>query len=86
VWWRRTAGRNINCNGDINAATAAKLKRPEMKLLSLLLGCRHRRTTFPMTAGGRTYVCCVSCGREFEYDWRAMRRLTNRWSEHRKHN
>ena len=42
-------------------------------LLSRLFGCRHRRTTFPLTAGGRTYVCCLSCGREFDYDWQGMR-------------
>ncbi|MGA2131778.1 MAG: hypothetical protein ABSH50_05755 [Bryobacteraceae bacterium] len=41
------------------------------------LGCAHRRTTFPLTssrASDRTYVACLDCGMEFEYDWKAMRR------------
>jgi hypothetical protein len=44
-----------------------------------VVGCRHRRTTFPLTVGGRTYVCCLSCGREFEYDWQGMWRARKRW-------
>jgi hypothetical protein len=43
-------------------------------LFDRLLGCRHHRTTFPMTARGRTYVCCLDCGREFDYNWQTMRR------------
>ena len=48
-------------------------------LRSLLFGCAHARTTFPMTlmAGlcptGRIYVTCLDCGMEFKYDWAAMR-------------
>jgi RNA polymerase-binding transcription factor DksA len=50
------------------------------RLLALLWGCRHRRTTWPHRREGLSrlrggdYVVCLSCGREFEYDWRAMRR------------
>ena len=53
-------------------------------ILNLLFGCSHRRTTFPLTAGrrdaalklpagARTYVVCLDCGKEFTYDWSAMR-------------
>jgi hypothetical protein len=48
-------------------------------LRSLLFGCAHARTTFPMTlmAGlhltSRTYVTCLHCGKEFKYDWATMR-------------
>jgi hypothetical protein len=50
-----------------------------------LFGCSHRTTTFPLTPtrnmAGRSaassrhgaYVVCLDCGREFGYDWRAMR-------------
>lgn len=56
-----------------------------MRLWTLLLGCSHRRTTFPLTPrsvgkptrfrrkGGTTYVVCLDCGAEFEYDWKSMR-------------
>ena len=36
--------------------------------------CRHSRTTFPQTPkGGTTYVVCLGCGAEFEYDWTQMK-------------
>jgi hypothetical protein len=50
-----------------------------------LFGCSHPRTTFPMTERGRklgarmaavsnrTYVVCLDCGKEFDYDWKSMR-------------
>jgi len=41
-----------------------------------LSGCAHRRTTFPLTPRRKldhTYVVCLNCGTEFEYDWKAMR-------------
>ena len=54
--------------------------------LDSLFGCAHQRTTFPITRGrkslgahasptaaNRTYVVCLDCGKEFAYDWRAMR-------------
>lgn len=56
-----------------------------MRLWTLLLGCSHRRTTFPLTPrsvgkptrfrrrGGATYVVCLDCGAEFEYDWKSMK-------------
>ncbi len=39
--------------------------------------CRHSKQTFPMTPksgprAGQTYVACVKCGAEFEYDWNRM--------------
>ena len=54
-------------------------------LINSLFGCSHRRTTFPLTPtrknagiitpGARSgaYVTCLDCGREFAYDWKAMR-------------
>jgi hypothetical protein len=56
-------------------------------ILERVFGCSHRTTTFPMTparkltgqsiraAGNRytTYVVCLDCGKEFAYDWNAMR-------------
>lgn len=55
-----------------------------------LFGCGHRRTSFPITsakrsAGGThsgsskkaTYVVCLDCGQEFNYDWKAMRIVAN---------
>jgi hypothetical protein len=55
-------------------------------VLNALFGCAHRRTTFPITPGRRsnltadttktgnkTYVVCLDCGREFDYDWKEMR-------------
>jgi hypothetical protein len=51
----------------------------------MFLGCSHRRTTFPQTTCSdawessatrprkRTYVVCLDCGKEFPYDWSAMR-------------
>jgi hypothetical protein len=50
--------------------------------LNTLFGCSHRKTTFPLTPGralginalrAQTYVVCLDCGREFEYDWDKMR-------------
>ena len=54
------------------------------KLWDVLFGCSHKRFTFPITVkhGQRrldcpslrgTYVVCLDCGKEFEYDWRSMR-------------
>jgi hypothetical protein len=56
-------------------------------LLNSLFGCSHRRTTFPLTPMRRgagftpapgaarhsTYVVCLDCGKEFDYDWEGMR-------------
>lgn len=54
-------------------------------LLNVFSGCGHRHTTFPLTAGrklgvssapatlNRTYVVCLDCGKEFQYDWNQMR-------------
>jgi hypothetical protein len=55
-------------------------------LFNTLFGCSHQRTTFPLTparkspgasfsgaARSGTYVTCLDCGKEFAYDWKAMR-------------
>jgi hypothetical protein len=50
--------------------------------INLLFGCGHKRITFPRTpardtqhsTGQRheTYVVCLECGQEFQYDWSQM--------------
>ncbi len=53
----------------------------------MLFGCWHRRKTMPISprlgpdrrkrpAPFETYVVCLDCGKEFPYDWKAMRPLT----------
>lgn len=53
-------------------------------LLNSLFGCSHNRTTFPLTPSRRTqlsseasrqgtYVVCLDCGKEFDYNWKEMR-------------
>jgi hypothetical protein len=54
-------------------------------LLNNLFGCSHNKITFPITPTGKmksanagphrhgTYVVCLECGQEFQYDWKAMR-------------
>jgi hypothetical protein len=54
------------------------------KMMDTLFGCRHAHYSFPITirASSRrvtasshigTYVVCLDCGREFNYDWQRMR-------------
>jgi hypothetical protein len=44
-------------------------------ILESIFGCAHRTTTFPLTPARKrkTYVVCLDCGKEFGYDWNAMR-------------
>jgi hypothetical protein len=44
-------------------------------MLNSLFGCGHQKTTFPLTPGrgGKTYVACLDCGKELDYDWKNMR-------------
>jgi hypothetical protein len=46
-------------------------------LFNTLFGCSHQRTTFPLTPmhsqRNGTYVTCLDCGQEFDYDWKTMR-------------
>jgi hypothetical protein len=54
-------------------------------LLNNLFGCSHNKITFPITLTRHimsvnsgpyrhgTYVVCLECGREFQYDWKRMR-------------
>ena len=55
-----------------------------ISLLSSIFGCSHSRTTFPLTPSRRTqlspetsrqgtYVVCLDCGKEFDYNWKEMR-------------
>ncbi len=53
------------------------------RLLDILFGCTHSNYSFPQTPkGGQrpkaavltgTYVVCTDCGKEFPYDWNAMK-------------
>ena len=53
------------------------------RFLDALFGCWHSRYSFPITVkkGRRnaaalptgTYVVCLDCGKEFAYNWDAMR-------------
>lgn len=58
-----------------------------VSLLDMLFGCWHKRYSFPITAKGEkrrspaasvtgTYVVCLDCGKEFPYDWKAMKVIT----------
>jgi hypothetical protein len=52
-------------------------------LFETIFGCAHHRTTFPITPtrnsqraeGSRraTYIVCLDCGKEFDYNWKEMR-------------
>jgi len=52
-------------------------------LIDSIFGCAHHRTTFPITPsrntkrpeGARrgTYIVCLDCGKEFDYNWKEMR-------------
>lgn len=42
-------------------------------LLRILFACSHPRTTWPQTTKRRTYIVCLDCGQEFEYNWNEMR-------------
>ncbi len=52
-------------------------------LLSWVIdGCSHVKMSFPITVGGKnrkaealpkTYVVCLSCGKEIPYSWNEMR-------------
>jgi hypothetical protein len=59
-----------------------------MSLFDLVFGCSHKRCSFPMSTRGAkrrspaasltgTYVVCLDCGKEFPYDWKAMRVIRN---------
>lgn len=44
-------------------------------LCNLIFGCHHRALSWPLTVHDpmkRTYVVCLSCGAEFDYDFEAM--------------
>jgi hypothetical protein len=55
-----------------------------MSFLNMVFGCSHKNLSFPITVRGArsrnmaasvtgTYVVCLSCGREFPYDWNQMK-------------
>jgi hypothetical protein len=61
-------------------AVCARVER----LAARLIGCSHRRTSFPITlransgldgqpaAPAETYVVCLGCGRHLAYDWNTL--------------
>lgn len=58
--------------------------------IDTLFGCSHKRITFPITIRQKrartttptgTYVVCLDCGGEFEYDWKEMKVLGRRENE-----
>jgi hypothetical protein len=52
-------------------------------LCDVIFGCWHRNCSFPMRAPktlrnkaariSGTYIVCLDCGKEFAYDWSAMK-------------
>lgn len=55
-----------------------------LNVFDMLFGCWHKNYSFPITAKGArrntpaaratgTYVVCLDCGKEFAYDWQAMK-------------
>lgn len=55
-----------------------------LDVFDMLFGCWHKNYSFPITAKGDrrkspaaartgTYVVCLDCGKEFAYDWQAMK-------------
>jgi hypothetical protein len=49
-------------------------------LYDLFFGCRHRRTSFPLSPSVKPgmppeemYVVCLDCGKRFHYRWDLMR-------------
>jgi predicted transcriptional regulator len=60
-----------------------------MSLFDMVFGCSHKRCSFPMSTRNAkrrspaasvtgTYVVCLDCGKEFPYDWKAMKVIRNR--------
>lgn len=46
------------------------------EIMDVLFGCWHSNYSFPLIVrkGSKdTYVVCLDCGKEFEYDWKAMK-------------
>jgi hypothetical protein len=47
-------------------------------VVNALFGCRHRKTSFPMTLSvndpdeSATFVVCLDCGKRLKYDWEHM--------------
>jgi hypothetical protein len=65
-----------------SSGMAARETGMKLRLREMLLGCRHRHLSFPITirAGGHRsahkvgpYVVCLDCAKKFSYDWEEMR-------------
>lgn len=56
------------------------------RFFDFMFGCMHSNYSFPLTPKDRqhpeaasltgSYVVCLECGREFPYDWRQMKIVT----------
>jgi len=55
-----------------------------MNAMNAVFGCRHSHYSFPITIRAQsrsgapaqrtgTYVVCLNCGRELNYDWQEMK-------------
>jgi len=57
--------------------TGDKMSSFVSSFFNVLVGCSHKKTTFPLTQSKndrkRTYVVCLDCGREFDYSWKQMK-------------
>ncbi len=60
-----------------------------MSLFDKVFGCSHKHSSFPITVRGKlrrseaasvtgTYIVCLDCGKEFPYDWAAMKIVSAR--------
>jgi hypothetical protein len=67
-----------------------------MRLYDLVFGCSHKHCTFPITVRSKlrrseaasvtgTYVVCLECGKEFPYDWQAMKMVRSKPEAPRAH-
>jgi len=64
------------------SGAAGKARASLIQLADRLFGCRHRKTTMPMTprpdevgrgGDGKTYIVCLECGRRLAYDMKRQR-------------
>lgn len=45
-----------------------------IEFFEAIFGCIHRKTTWPQGPETHPTVKCLGCGKEFHYDWIAMKR------------
>ena len=47
-------------------------------MIRFLFGCPHTHQSWPFTLGGKTYQCCLDCGKELAFSVAEWRQLTPR--------